>query len=183
MVVFGSNRPAICAFIFIDPSREFQGDVNTGPNRKQLLEELSQTLRSANAGSPTYAQLQEELTYFSTDLASVPRTSKGTIRRSVAEQAFEKQIDFLFEGGQPENTCKGKTKTNSLSTGNISELIQEAVSRVCSRTPGLEEDLFDFGLTSLQSMRVRSHLTAMTGVDSLSTNVVFEHPSCKASVT
>lgn len=182
VVLFGSNRPAVCAFVYVDSSKSANGDLNEGVIRTKLLEELRPTLELANASAPSYAQLQEELIHFSTDLASLPRTSKGTIRRSVAEQQFESQIAALFERPAAPSTSDSLATleaTKALSTDQLDILVQKAVSKVASKAPGLDQDLFDFGITSLQAMRVRSNIASSTGFANLSTNVVFEHPSCQ----
>lgn len=176
IVIFGSNRPSICAFVFVNGSSASRP--NSPNERARLLKELRPALDAANASAPTYAQLHDELIHFSTDLDSLPRTSKGTVRRSVAEKQYEDLISTLFstegENGEQVQTLD----CASTSVEDLSSAIQDMIAQVVGHEPSLDQDLFDFGLNSLQAMRARAVLVKATGLGQLGSNVVFEHPSC-----
>lgn len=175
IVIFGSNRPSICAFVFVNES---VSDPNSREQRLHMLKELRPALDAANASAPTYAQLHDELIHFSSDLDSLPRTSKGTVRRSVAEKQYNDLISTLFSTESEKGDQPQTLDCASASVASVATTIQDIIAQVARQKPSLEQDLFDFGLNSLQAMRARAVLVKATGLDQLGSNVVFEYPSC-----
>lgn len=180
VAVFGSNQSALCAFVYVnkdqlDPSF---GSLNSPSSRAKLLTHLKPVIDRANAFSPSFAQLNSELIAFCDDLDSSPRTSKGTVRRSVAEKVFADRIQQLYcASANSTSPSAGIQIVTSTSQEQIVRLVQDVIEQVLSRRPGVDQELFDFGVTSLQAMRIRARLVSSTGIKALESNVVFEYPT------
>jgi hypothetical protein len=100
--------------------------------------------------------------------AQLPKSSKGTIQRGVANEVYNEEIDRLYNGAPTDNSASPIAKRN---VDEIRDFILETISSVAGdraqATPiDLDTDLFSWGVNSVMATRVR---TAMQKVSLSST--------------
>lgn len=87
----------------------------------------------------------------------IPRADKGSILRAKVYKEFEEVIDEVYRRIEGEVGSEGKRRVEG--EGEAREVVREVIGRTIERPiDGLEDDmdLFDFGLDSLQSTRIRN---------------------------
>lgn len=87
----------------------------------------------------------------------IPRADKGSILRPKVYKEFEKVIEEVYKRLEGEVGSEGKTRVEG--EGETRMVVREVIGRTIERPmDGLEDDtdLFDFGLDSLQSTRIRN---------------------------
>jgi len=90
--------------------------------------------------------------------AQLPKSSKGTIQRGVANEVYKEEIDRLYNGAPTSDSAGPIVKRNA---DEIRDFILETVSSVAGeraqKTPiELDTDLFSWGVNSVMATRVRT---------------------------
>ena len=87
----------------------------------------------------------------------IPRADKGSILRAKVYKEFEKVIEEVYGHLEGESRSEGKRRVEWEAEARV--VVREVIRRTIERPiDGLEDDtdLFDFGLDSLQSTRIRN---------------------------
>jgi len=92
--------------------------------------------------------------------AQLPKSSKGTIQRGVANDVYKEEIDRLYNGAPADDSASPNIKRNE---DEIRDFILETVSSVAGdrakKTPiELDTDLFSWGVNSVMATRIRTAL-------------------------
>jgi len=92
--------------------------------------------------------------------AQLPKSSKGTIQRGVANDVYKEDIDRLYNGAPADDSASTVIKRNA---DEIRDFILETVSSVAGdrakKTPiELDTDLFSWGVNSVMATRIRTAL-------------------------
>ncbi|KAF9219622.1 L-aminoadipate-semialdehyde dehydrogenase [Gyrodon lividus] len=172
-IVFGAARTQIGALIL---PTEAAKDCS----HKEFARRVAPIVALANAEAPSHSQLSTEALMFLPHGTMIPRADKGSIIRPRVYKEFEKVIDEVYRRLEGELGCEEKRCVGGEADARatVRELIGKTIERP---TDNLEDDtdLFEFGLDSLQSTRIRNAI--QRGVDlggkKLSSNAVFEYPS------
>jgi hypothetical protein len=90
--------------------------------------------------------------------AQLPKSSKGTIQRGVANEVYKEEIDRLYNGAPTDDSAGSIAKRNA---DEIRDFIRETVSSVAGdrarKTPiELDTDLFSWGVNSVMATRIRT---------------------------
>ncbi|KAN0090779.1 hypothetical protein V8E55_004345 [Tylopilus felleus] len=162
-IIFGTGRTQIGALILpSEASQHFLHD--------EFTRRIASIVALANADAPSHSQLSVETLVFLPYGTVIPRADKGSILRPKVYKEFEKMIKEVYKRLEGELESKDKLRAEEV----IGRTIEWPIE-------GLEDDtdLFNFGLDSLQSTRIRNAIQREIdlGGKRLSTNVVFEHPS------
>ncbi|KIJ67974.1 hypothetical protein HYDPIDRAFT_83419 [Hydnomerulius pinastri MD-312] len=172
-VVFGSGRTQIGALI-----------LPTEAAKDCSQEEFSRLVASivalANAEAPSHSQLSTEALVFLPFGTVIPRADKGSILRPRVYREFEKVIDDVYKrlegelGSEEKRHLSGEAEARAVVRELIGKTIERPIDNLEDNT-----DIFDFGLDSLQSTRIRNAIQREVdlGGQKLSSNVVFEYPS------
>jgi len=177
-IVFGDGCPQIGCLIL--PSEAC---------RKMTLaafrELVQPAIDFANKSAPSHSQIQPELVHILPLGTEVPLATKGSILRPACYAKFKGIINEVYE------TYNSSSSTEKLSLD--MEGLQQHIHSLLEQTVGTEKatnikpdtDLFNYGIDSLQSSRIRLLLVRSidTGGHELSQNVVYEHPSISKYVT
>jgi len=88
----------------------------------------------------------------------LPKSSKGTIQRGVANEVYKEEIDRLYNGASTSDSAGPIVKRN---VDEIRDFILETVSSVAGfraqKTPiEFNTDLFSWGVNSVMATRVRT---------------------------
>ncbi|KAG8964763.1 hypothetical protein FRC03_001374 [Tulasnella sp. 419] len=176
-IVFGAGRAQIGAIVLLSAL------VSTMTHtRKQLLDLISPAIKVANHSAPSHSQVAEETIVFFDFGTQIPRADKGSFLRPKVYSAFSKVIDDVYTSLEGGEEGEGKRKLSSYEES--LELVTSTTrSTLGELAMGLQEetDLFEHGLDSLQSTRIRNALQRTVDINGakLSTNFVFENPSLK----
>ncbi|KAH7888517.1 L-aminoadipate-semialdehyde dehydrogenase, partial [Phlebopus sp. FC_14] len=172
-VVFGAGRTQIGALIL--PT-----EMSKDCSHEEFTRLIASIVAIANADAPSHSQLSTEALIFLSYGTVIPRADKGSIIRARVYKEFENVIDDVYKSLEGELGSEDKRRMNGEAEARmiVRELIQKTVERPLDHLEG-DTDLFDFGLDSLQSTRIRNAIQReiYLGGQKLSSNAVFEHPS------
>ena len=178
-IVFGANRPAICALVFM--SSDFRQLYEE--DKEAAWKKTEPTIVEANKTAPSYAQLAKEMVAFVADSTQLPLSSKGSVQKPMAAKAYAGLIDSLYV-----DTASNVDRRTFEDTGKLAIAIREIVlsTMTSSSSKKLKDDtdLFAAGVDSIQAARIRQQIIAGIELGSvkLPTNVVFEHPTIELYV-
>lgn len=162
-LVVGADRPQLGVLLF--PS------VPPGPT--DLLDQLGQLFVQANDASPSFAQISPEMCAIVADpsrIAALPKSSKGTIQRGVANDVYKADIEALYEGTDANNATNGDRPKKSLEE--IRSFVRALVKRVAGDKAAKgdladDTDLFSWGVDSLMATRIRTAIQKVSLLDGL----------------
>ncbi|KAG1775414.1 L-aminoadipate-semialdehyde dehydrogenase [Suillus placidus] len=172
-VIFGAARIQIGALIL---PTEIVKDCSPS----ELAKLVAPIVALANAEAPSHSQLASEALVFLPYGTMIPRADKGSILRPRVYKEFEGIINEVYE--RLEGDIDGDGKRRLTDEAEARTAIRDIIGKTVDRPiDSLEDDtdLFDFGLDSLQSSRIRNTIQReiYLGGKKLSPNAVFEHPS------
>ncbi|KAG1808219.1 L-aminoadipate-semialdehyde dehydrogenase [Suillus subaureus] len=159
-------------------SSPYIADATSSPS--ELVKLVAPIVALANAEAPSHSQLASEALEFLPYGTVIPRADKGSILRPRVYKEFEGVINEVYkrlEGDIDEDGKRRLTDEVEARTA-IKDIISKTVDRPIDNLED-DTDLFDFGLDSLQSSRIRNTIQReiYLGGKKLSPNAVFEHPS------
>ncbi|KAG2059105.1 L-aminoadipate-semialdehyde dehydrogenase [Suillus hirtellus] len=172
-IIFGAGRIQIGALIL---PTEIAKDCSAS----ELAKLVAPIVALANAEAPSHSQLASEALVFLPHGTVIPRADKGSIIRPRVYKEFEGIINEVYkrlEGDIDEDGKRRLTDEADARTA-IRDVIGKTVDRPIDSLED-DTDLFDFGLDSLQSSRIRNTIQReiYLGGKKLAPNTVFEHPS------
>lgn len=172
-IIFGASRIQIGALIH---PTEIAKDCSAS----ELAKLVAPIVALVNAEAPSHSQLASEALVFLPHGTVIPRADKGSIIRPRVYKEFEGIINEVYkrlEGDIDEDGKRRLTDEADARTA-IRDVIGKTVDRPIDSLED-DTDLFDFGLDSLQSSRIRNTIQReiYLGGKKLAPNTVFEHPS------
>ncbi|EKM50503.1 uncharacterized protein PHACADRAFT_213424 [Phanerochaete carnosa HHB-10118-sp] len=184
-VVFGTERPALGAIIL---------PASSSTSRQEILEQV----HFVNDSSTPYARIPDQLVIIlgASAAADIPKTSKGSVIRPKALQAFATLIEEAYKrldssSAEPEDNVDCRVDTSLSGEADVKTYIRDCVLKALRQRQHSQasadgpsdtsdgDDLFNAGIDSVQAVVVRSSLQKLIAEsgNNLSSNVVFEHPS------
>ncbi|KAH7929842.1 putative aminoadipate reductase [Leucogyrophana mollusca] len=172
-IIFGAARTQIGALIL--PT-----EVAKESSPVELAKLVAPIIALANAEAPSHSQLATEALAFLPYGTPIPRADKGSILRPKVYKEFEQVIDDVYKrlegevGGADKRLVSGDQEAKAVIRDLIGKTIERPIDYLQDDT-----DLFEFGLDSLQSTRIRNAIQREIdlGGKKLSSNAVFENPS------
>lgn len=139
-IVVGSDRAQLGLLLFVTDD--------------DLVESLAPLLAKANAGSPSFAQISPDMCAVVSSperIAAIPKSSKGTIQRGVANEVFKAEIDSLYAAASGQDLPRRNL-------ADIQQWLRMAVKQVAKSDAELldDTDLFNWGVDSVKATRLRS---------------------------
>lgn len=133
----------------------------------------------ANKSAPSHSQIQPELVYVLPFGMEVPLATKGSILRPACYAKFKDVIDGIYENYESASSVKKLSLDKSGLEQHIRGILEQTIGKEKAQSIQADTDLFNFGIDSLQSARIRMLLVRSvdTGSNELSQNAVYEHPS------
>ena len=171
-IVFGQNRerPGIMVF---RSGREVDGKPSDMVNR--VISHLNPTL-------PPHARILPELILYMRNGTPWPKSSKGTVLRSQAEEYFKNDIDHIwkcYESSDPTNDTKIRADNVQV----LERVIGNIVEQVVDRRIAMDEDFFMAGVDSMQATTIRKKIMDKVDMKTpLPTNAVFEQQNIRKFV-
>ncbi|KAG2036041.1 L-aminoadipate-semialdehyde dehydrogenase [Suillus americanus] len=171
-VIFGAGRIQIGALIL--PT-----EIVKHCSASELVKLVAPIVALTNAEAPSHSQLASEALEFLPYGTVIPRADKGSILRPRVYREFEGIINEVYK--RLEGDTDGDEKRRLTDVAEARTAIRDIIAKTVGPIDSLEDDtdLFDFGLDSLQSSRIRNTIQReiYLGGKKLSANAVFEHPS------
>ncbi|KZT19362.1 acetyl-CoA synthetase-like protein [Neolentinus lepideus HHB14362 ss-1] len=175
-IVFGAARPQTGLLIL--PSPLAQSESLT---REELMEKIWPVIEQANAEAPTHSRVLPEMVEFLPYDTEIPVATKMSILRPACYAKFKDLIDSIYDRFE----AGAGTSKLPLSTPKpeLEDFILDTIAKTLGPTKSVKltksVDLFEFGVDSLQGIRVRNALQGSVemGGAVLGQNVIYEHPS------
>lgn len=124
-------------------------------------------IQAINKTSPSHAELYYEMIQILPAMATFEKTAKGSIIRNNTYAKFKDEIDASY---------KQSLMKQNISDSELTDHLTALVARVTGKQLKTEDDLFNAGINSLQSVRIRNILVGELDIQ-LPSNIVFEEPS------
>lgn len=161
-LVFGNGKDNIGVLVIeSSDSNAPKGD----DLRSRIWEEV---VRDINSKSPSHAEVYQEMIIVLPSSKDFEKTPKGTIFRNGSYAKFEREINDAY---------KQTHESVDIPDDKLEQYIHDLVVRVAEKQKlTCEQDLFEAGVNSLQSVRIRNIMNGELGLD-LPTNIVYEEPS------
>ncbi|EGO25232.1 putative aminoadipate reductase [Serpula lacrymans var. lacrymans S7.9] len=172
-IIFGTARTQIGGLILpTEAAKDFSA--------VEFTNAIAPTVALANSDAPSHSQLAAEALVFLPYGTVIPRADKGSILRPKIYKEFEKTIDEVYRRLEGELDGGKKTKLEGEEEARrfVKKLIGETIERPIDNLED-DTDLFEWGLDSLQSTRIRNAIQRGADLNGkkLSSNAVFENPS------
>lgn len=157
-VIFGAARTQIGAFIL---PTEIVKDCSP----PELVKLVAHIVARANAEAPSHSQLATEALVFLPYGTVIPRADKGSILRPRMYMEFESVINEVYKRLEGDGDSAGKRRLVDETEARmvIRDIIGKTVERPISNLQD-DTDLFDFGLDSLQSSRIRNTIQRVSSL-------------------
>lgn len=132
-----------------------------------LLDKLWPVVEKLNADAPSHAEVYRDMLVLLPTSTDFEKTPKGTVFRKGTYDKFAKQIDGAY-GGQ--------AAAKEIDDDDLDTYVSEKVTALSGKRLRVDDDLFNSGVNSMQSMRIRNVLAQELSLE-LPTNIVYEEPS------
>jgi len=127
---------------------------------ESLLPAISPLIDQANKSSPSFAHIATDMciSIGPERAAQLPKSSKGTIQRGVANEVYKEEIDRLYNGAQTSDSASPIDKRNVHEIRNlILDIVSSVAGERAQKTPiELDTDLFSWGVNSVMATRIRT---------------------------
>ncbi|KAF8838002.1 putative nonribosomal peptide synthetase [Paxillus ammoniavirescens] len=186
-VMFGRERNQ--AGILVEPHPEHAIDVNDEKAVMKIRNEIWPVIEEANKTSPAFSRIFKEMILVTSSDKPMLRTAKGTVQRKGTLQAYEAEINALYDTVEASSLSPNGLAGPSAWTSEVLEewLLEHA--SVISHGHHLDSktDLFAQGFDSLSVTYLRNQLVGalrkspdpeiQKAVSRIPPNVVFENPT------
>lgn len=186
-----TKHPKVAATLVVGQKRfqpatliELRQPAVTNEEKASLLEEIWPLVVQANKGSPSHAQIQKSHIMFSNPEKPFLKTGKGTIRRQVTVQAYDSEIETLYQEAEAVSLNEIPELVTS-SQASLATSLQDLFAHVAS-IPKIEKDvdIFVAGIDSLRVIRLAQVLKAKLGtnaserdLESITPRLIYSNPT------
>ena len=179
-ITFGEGREHLGLLI--------EADTNSSLDTASVAEDVWPVLEKANEHIDSHGKISKDMLLVTDPSTNpLPRTAKGSLARKEIFQSFEAEINEVYERT---SETQIDPMPDPADTEGLTEYLRQAVYEALQlpldkRMLGLADDLFEFGMNSLQATRLSSRLAASmknnsgTGVSraAINRNFVYSHPT------
>ncbi|TGZ83795.1 acetyl-CoA synthetase-like protein [Ascodesmis nigricans] len=168
-VMIGQNRERPGVLVFASASHGFDGEVDR--LRREVVDRIKQA-----SGATSFAAVESDTVILYTDGRSLPKSSKGTMIRALAEEEYKTNIDAVYNRSENTPRCPGSPKVDNQDRGSVAIAVARIVGDVVGRDVMGDADLFLLGVDSVKSMIIRRKLMEEIEIEGgeLPMNVVFQ---------
>ncbi|KAJ2985393.1 hypothetical protein NUW58_g5554 [Xylaria curta] len=156
-LVAGSHRFRLCLLIELMPNSV----PNTNEDRQRILDELWPKIDKANKAAPKFGRIPKELIILTSRDKPFARASKGTIQRRLSIDAYEEEIENLYQKVEEGLLTNGLPPLRSTSADDLVPFLRELYSDTLESYEILvDDDLFIKGLDSLSIFMLSARIKA-----------------------
>ncbi|KAH8178799.1 male sterility protein [Sarocladium implicatum] len=184
-LLVGRGRPQALLLIERNP------DTTKSMSTQELSEALWPVVEEMNKSMATQAHITPDHMLLAPPGVEFPMTPKGTLRRRATEDMFMKELQMASGGANNHNTKSHNgnhiTKNGAHArqrSGDIGQAVREIICSICGVTDiGDDEDLFEYGLDSIQAQQISATLKRFSDLwpndSSTATNLIYSNPTIK----
>lgn len=165
------NHPAVKGVLVVGEYRflpsllvELQDgySVTNKEEREKLVDMLWDTISQANLQAPRFSRVPKSLIYIISSTEAFNRAGKGTIQRQTTVKKFADQVDELYSSAEEGLLADGLELTDPSDVVSIQKMVKDLYSQVLDMDKlGDDDDIFEFGMDSLQVTIVVQRLKAV----------------------
>lgn len=148
-------------------------------SESELVDMIFPEVQRVNRYIESHAQISRDMVRVLSPDAILPRADKGSILRPAVCRMFAKLIEDTYIAAESSSGFKAKISQSDLRVY-LKQLILEVMSNPSqARSLQFDDDLFAFGVDSLQSARIRNAIQKHVelGGTLLGQNMIYENPS------
>ena len=181
-LVVGAQR--LQAALLIEPAKNGKDKDLSPAERAAFIEGIWPIIEEANMDAPTHARIVKSHILMTHAQKPMLRAGKGTVQRSGTLRMYADDIESLYADA---DTMSGDRKSQGIETINC--LDDSAVSRFINKSvlsitkwPSLDENenLFTFGMDSLQALLLVRELRRGLAVPTIALTTIYTNPSVTA---
>ena len=153
-IVVGDRKPYPGVFVFLSEDAKYGTDSTES--------EIWDLIDGVNNNFASYARLRRDMIkiFSHEDVAKVSKSSKGTVKRVAFLTDFHDEIEDLYRECRRENGSP-TTDVTGLDLEEVMQAVQTIVHHQTHKDLTLDASLFDAGIDSITSLRIREHLSSM----------------------
>ncbi|TVY18185.1 Non-canonical non-ribosomal peptide synthetase FUB8 [Lachnellula arida] len=187
-LVMGSQR--FQAALLIDPTTPLEpvaSDDKSLRHRSKaetdLLDKIWPSIEEANKDSPAHARIMKTHVFFTKPEKKVLIAGKGTVQRAGTLALYKDELEALYSAADETSAVENSPSSRSgvIDLSNPLELAQAVRKVILSvtgwRTVGNQDDFFTQGLDSIQGLVIMQQLRRASGLRTLPTGTIYQHPS------
>ncbi|KAJ7593365.1 L-aminoadipate-semialdehyde dehydrogenase [Mycena floridula] len=181
-IIFGAGRANTGCLILPSIVAVEQGYLNQDGtwDTARLMATIWPVIEKANLDAPSHSRLLPELIEFLPHETEIPLASKMTILRPACYNLFKDRIDAIYMRYSGEETVGTRVISDQPEMESyLLDLISRTHSDPSKPPAKKDDDLFAYGVDSLQATRMRNVLGKELDLSgaSLGQNVVYEYPT------
>ncbi|PVI00997.1 acetyl-CoA synthetase-like protein [Periconia macrospinosa] len=176
------------AAVLVVGTRRFQGSLLIEPaaklvhlsesERGALIQKVWPSVEEANQVAPTHARIEKTMILLTSPEKPVIRAGKGTIQRQASISQYEEELEALYENTDAIPTGPSDAEVDVRNAEDVSRFIQYTMATISPAFPqGNAVNFFEFGMDSLQAMRLTRALKQSLRQPSLSLSTIYHNPS------
>ena len=184
-IAFGENRNHLGLIIEAAPDVEL--DCSNTEQVARFRETIWPTVENGNKATDSHGAVSKEMIIVTTSNQPLQRTAKGSLARKEIFDMFEEEVDNVYNKVETANV---DPLPNLEDTAALEEYIRQAISKILGLSQeavaiGLEDDIFEMGMNSLQATRLLTILKialkqkrdAEAVESALNKSFIYSHPT------
>lgn len=180
VLIFGNGQQVPGLLVFPSNASAQKEDVD-------MEDTIWQIVQGMNSQGQDHTRVSRSMiTILAQDEEPLPKSSKGTILRNVANEKYAKQIEAAYNDGAHDGLHSSKVLSQTSSEKEVLETVRKIIHAVAGRKVPLDDDadFYQHGVDSAMCSQVRGRLTKITrsGVK-LSWSVVYDCGNISALVS
>lgn len=135
---------------------------------EEVENEIWRIVQDVNSQAQDHTRISKPMiTLLTQDEDPLPKSSKGTTLRNIANEKYGKQIEAAYNGGKQDVLHGAKALSQTSSEKEVLETVRDIVFSVMGSKGPLEDhaDLYQHGVDSAMCSQVRGRLMKITGPD------------------
>ncbi|KAI9147253.1 chitinase [Paramyrothecium foliicola] len=140
-------------------------------------DEIWRAVQTANNSCPNYATVSRSHIIFTLPSKRMLRTGKGTVKRHATLDLYKDEIEQLYRKANSHAASNQGMEVPRDSDSLMQYLGQSMEMVTGKRLATIDTNFFETGMNSLQITRLIHHLRQCKGLDTLSSSLIYSHPT------
>ena len=156
----------------------FRTDEAKTMSRDDIFDEVWPTVATINSKGQSHTRITSDMfIIMPSDASGLPKSSKGSVMRRLAETKYSKFIDNAYAEISNTTSDSPNTPTRPLPDHTIPEAVQGILRVVTGNQEPIDEDadLYSLGIDSLACMQIRASLRYILRMEDMPFNVVYDN--------
>lgn len=161
VLIFGNGQQVPGLLVFPSNASAQNKDVDMEDTIWPIVQEM-------NSQGQDHTRISRSMiTILAQDEDTLPKSSKGTILRNIANEKYAKQIETAYNGGAQDGLHNSKVLSQTSSEKEVLETVRKIVHAVVGSKGPLDDDadFYQHGVDSAMCSQIRGRLMKITGPD------------------